>query len=298
MAKSANITNPIPRKCSVKECDRLIGAHGAKGLCSAHYRQHKAAGCPEGFGHLRPVQQRALPGKRSECSVPDCRRLARLRGMCRFHNHRQVKGLPLTSPKRTPNGTAAAYIHSVAQVQPTDECIIWPFARLANGYANWMGIPASRAVCKIKYGEPPFSGAEAAHSCGKGHGGCVNPHHLRWATHSENMLDKREHGTNYCGARHHGTKLDDETVLRIFTDDRHENVIANEVGCTAYYVRQIKAGTARSLVTGVETYKKSRLRISEEMKQAICADPRSSRNIAASFGVSRTTVQNLKRANG
>jgi hypothetical protein len=33
------------------------------------------------------------------------------------------------------------------------------------------------------------------HSCGNGHLGCINPHHLRWGSHPENMSDKTIHGT-------------------------------------------------------------------------------------------------------
>lgn len=51
-------------------------------------------------------------------------------------------------------------------------------------------------MCELVHGAPPTPDHEAAHSCGKGHEGCIHPKHLSWATHSENQLDRREHGTN------------------------------------------------------------------------------------------------------
>jgi hypothetical protein len=36
-------------------------------------------------------------------------------------------------------------------------------------------------MCELVNGPPPL-GALAAHSCGRGHDGCVDPRHLRWAT--------------------------------------------------------------------------------------------------------------------
>jgi hypothetical protein len=74
-----------------------------------------------------------------------------------------------------------------------DECLIYPFKRYTNGYGGtWVdGIEtyAHRHMCKTKHGEPPTPEHEAAHRCGNGKRGCINPNHLRWATHAENMAD-------------------------------------------------------------------------------------------------------------
>jgi hypothetical protein len=54
---------------------------------------------------------------------------------------------------------------------------------------------AHRLMCQLAHGDPPTPDHIAAHSCGRGHEGCVNPNHLSWKTYSENELDKRVHGT-------------------------------------------------------------------------------------------------------
>lgn len=81
-----------------------------------------------------------------------------------------------------------------------DDCLIWPFSRRNNGYGQYGlngkgGLYPHREMCRLAHGEPPTPNHEAAHSCGKGHDGCVHPQHLSWKTASENHLDRRRHGT-------------------------------------------------------------------------------------------------------
>jgi hypothetical protein len=103
----------------------------------------------------------------------------------------------------------------------TDDCIIWPWAR-CKGYAvKHTGFTAefstiiSNAFCQIKKGPPPSPAHEAAHSCGKGRAGCINPNHLSWATHQENMNDKRLHGTQPKGERHFKARVSNEAASEI-----------------------------------------------------------------------------------
>lgn len=96
-----------------------------------------------------------------------------------------------------------------------DDCLMWPFSR-ARGYGNlkYDGqiTYAHRVMCIFAYGEPPTDQHQAAHSCGQGEHGCVNPKHLSWKTPSENQLDKRVHGTASAGGHY---KLTPETVANI-----------------------------------------------------------------------------------
>lgn len=75
-----------------------------------------------------------------------------------------------------------------------NECLEWPYSGNNWGYGQLTVagrlVVASRFVCEIAHGDPPTPEYQAAHSCGNGHLGCVNPQHLRWATPKENSADK------------------------------------------------------------------------------------------------------------
>lgn len=97
----------------------------------------------------------------------------------------------------------------------TNDCICWPYARTKHGYA-WMGTEnACRVICERIYGPPPTSIHLAAHSCGKGHLGCINWKHLRWATTKENHDDKARHGTMGHRDNNGNAKLTEKDVFEI-----------------------------------------------------------------------------------
>lgn len=103
------------------------------------------------------------------------------------------------------HGKALRWLQAHVDYSHQDWCLIWPFARDkhgrgmlgANGESHW----AHRLMCKMAKGEPPTLEHTAAHNCGCGHDGCVNPWHLDWKTQAENLEDCRAHGTI---VRHHG----------------------------------------------------------------------------------------------
>lgn len=86
-----------------------------------------------------------------------------------------------------------------------DWCLMWPFGSKLHGYGQMSHLGkryyAHRLMCELAHGAPPSPLHEAAHSCGRGHEGCVNPRHLSWKTKSENLLDCRQHGT-WIRSRH------------------------------------------------------------------------------------------------
>lgn len=98
-----------------------------------------------------------------------------------------------------------------------DDCLIWPFGR-ARGYGYFCYLNrmlyAHRFMCELAHGAPPTPRHQAAHSCGRGHDGCVNPRHLSWKTHGENQLDRRLHGTDNS-IRARKARLTDEQVSAI-----------------------------------------------------------------------------------
>jgi hypothetical protein len=118
--------------------------------------------------------------------------------------------------KKAKNGALLEWIerHSLYS---GDDCVLWPFGTFANGYGaiHFRGthMSANRAMCILVHGEPESEGLHAAHTCGNRL--CCNPKHIRWATASENMADKRDHGTQPMGELAAGVKLTEGDVHQI-----------------------------------------------------------------------------------
>lgn len=154
------------------------------------------------------------------CSIPNCGKPAHCRGWCKQHYTRWRRhGDPLVCvPIGGGRPDVRDYLLTIALPFTGDECLIWPFARSDRGYAKarYDGeISASRALCRLKYGPPLGDANECAHSCNNGHLGCVNPNHLRWTTHQDNMDDRTRAGHVPHGPGHPKMKLTEEQVREI-----------------------------------------------------------------------------------
>jgi hypothetical protein len=129
-----------------------------------------------------------------------------------------------------------------------DDCLVWPFAHDAKGRGrikvDGKCHNASRHMCKMAHGEPPREGLCAAHSCGRGHMGCVNPKHLRWATLLENAADMVAHGTAQVGENNARAKLTRIQAEAIKLDERSHRIIAREYSVHKSLVGHIKQGRA------------------------------------------------------
>lgn len=79
---------------------------------------------------------------------------------------------------------------------PYDWCLIWPFSRSQTGYAmvGADSVRVHRVMCEHRNGPAPTPEHYAAHSCDRGHEGCVNQLHLSWKTPSENQYDRFKNG--------------------------------------------------------------------------------------------------------
>lgn len=153
------------------------------------------------------------------CSVDGCDKPSRSKGMCPRHYQRVKRhGNPNTLlMPLAERGAPRAWLMDHLSHKGED-CLKWPFATRKVGYgvlskidSNTM-VGAHREMCRLAHGEPPTAKHEAAHSCGKGHEGCVNPCHLSWKTPTENGQDKIAHGTSRRGSKSPHTKLTDEDV--------------------------------------------------------------------------------------
>lgn len=102
---------------------------------------------------------------------------------------------------RRGKGAAVQWVRDHVNYNGPD-CLPWPFCRVG-GYGNFGyeggNLYAHRYMCELVNGPPPSPKHHAAHSCGKGHEGCVHPKHLSWKTARENQLDRRQHGTQNVG---------------------------------------------------------------------------------------------------
>lgn len=150
------------------------------------------------------------------CKIDGCDGKVHGYGYCRNHYERLRKyGDPLAGGRSLcPRGAPARWIAEHVN-DGYGECLIWPFQRDKDGYAAGSRGRPCRIMCEKVNGPPPSKRHVSAHSCGKGHLGCIHPKHLRWATQQENIDDKFSHGTNQAGERHNLAKLTREQVEEI-----------------------------------------------------------------------------------
>ena len=141
-----------------------------------------------------------------------------------------------------------AYYNKVVRPCRESTCLIWPFARSGVGYAQMRfdGRPHNvhRLVCEAEHGPPPSPEHVAAHSCGKGNVGCVNPMHLSWKTNAENEADKIIHGTCSRGERNGSARLSEKQVREV----RSTKHVATQPELAAIY--GVSRYTIRAIVQG------------------------------------------------
>jgi DNA-binding transcriptional regulator YiaG len=131
-----------------------------------------------------------------------------------------------------------------------DDCLVWPFSTV-RGYGNLKYRDkityAHRVMCELRHGPPPSPTHQAAHSCGRGDHGCVNPRHLSWATPSQNQLDKRLHGSSHRAGT--GYKLTPQDVAAIrATKGKTQDELAKMYGVSRRNIGAVLSG--RSWPTG------------------------------------------------
>jgi len=148
---------------------------------------------------------------------------------------------------------ARNFIRDVAVSYQGDDCLIWPFVRRGNNgypilYEHGKKRGAHRFVCIGAHGEPPTPRHEAAHLCGKGHLGCVNPRHLAWKTPKENQADKIIHGVHNRGERNGNAVLTAEKVqeIRSLKTTMPRRELAKIYGVTPQTISKVTTGTGWS----------------------------------------------------
>jgi len=95
----------------------------------------------------------------------------------------------------------------LSKIDFAGECWDWTAARDGQGYGNfWIKdrtVKAHRIACWLRHGPPPEGKPTVDHLCKNT--SCVNPEHLRWASHKEQVTFETN---DYV-------KLDDDTVVEI-----------------------------------------------------------------------------------
>lgn len=176
------------------------------------------------------------------CTEPDCASTAKLRGLCQRHYDRARHRGDITIRPCASRGAREAFLRQHATAD-TNDCILWPFGLDSDGYGQMQidgtSMTASRAMCILAHGEPPFPDAQSAHRC-TAHA-CINPNHLRWATVVENHADKRAHGTMAEGERHGRAKLSREAALEVLRGGTSDVDAARKAGCSEANIRAIRA---------------------------------------------------------
>jgi hypothetical protein len=130
-----------------------------------------------------------------------------------------------------------------------DDCLPWPFAkdgRVGRGQLGYLGKNywAHRLMCILAHGKPPTPKHQAAHNCGKGHYGCVNPRHVGWKTNSQNQLDRAVNGNALRNRNGNKTVLTDRQLAEI-TRLRAQKVPQTKIaaklgvslGCVQYWLK-------------------------------------------------------------
>lgn len=189
----------------------------------------------------------------AQCKVVGCERNAHRddhgkSGCCSLHYQRFRKHGDASMVKRPPSPAKDWLIAHVAH--DGEDCLTWPFAIGLDGYGRVHNFStgalttASRQMCLLAHGEPPTKKHEAAHSCGMGHMGCVNPQHLYWATPTTNHADKVQHGTTNRGSRQGGAKLieSDVVLIRSLLGTQTQTAIAARFGVDPSHISDIKRG--------------------------------------------------------
>lgn len=186
------------------------------------------------------------------CLIVDCNGNAHrskkgAKGYCKAHYSRLLRyGDPLAG--LPPRGQLLEFIEQVALLFDGKECLIWPFGVNSKGYGcvtvDGKKTYAHRYICERKHGAPPTATHQAAHSCGKGHLGCVHPAHLSWKTPIQNKADELVHGTRARGERMGTVKLTEGQVRTILglKGVRTQKEISKQFGVAQIQISRIHRG--------------------------------------------------------
>lgn len=180
---------------------------------------------------------------RFPCEIRGCEKLNYRWLLCRDHYNRFLKyGDPLGG--QTFRGAPAEWLELAIKYHPRDECCIWPYGT-AKGYGvvTYKGVAGyahQYALILDGFPRPDPPNDETLHSCDVKL--CINPDHLRWGTHKENMAElfQRKPPALPRGSTHCNTHLTDCDIRKIRADARPARCIAPEYNVSQSAIHRIK----------------------------------------------------------
>lgn len=147
----------------------------------------------------------------STCSICPTKHYAK--GLCEKHYKRNRAHGDPTITVGAEHGAALLLMES-AVASSTDECIISPHTpsqRYATVKIHGTDHKQHVLVCERTHGPRP-AGYDASHLCGVSR--CINPRHIVWESHKDNMARQDDQGTRRASTEANA-KLNDEAVRRI-----------------------------------------------------------------------------------
>lgn len=188
------------------------------------------------------------------------------------------------------DGPGASWIKAHFDFPYKDWCLIWPFSRSQTGYAMFKDkcVRVHRVMCEHRHGPAPTPEHYAAHSCDRGHEGCVNPWHLDWKTPSENQLDRHKNGEIQPRKK---LTADQAREIRDLKGLERVQDTATRYGINESNVRLIQAGK-----TWRENRRDSHDFTREEIQRIISAPPKTGLipGFAKEFGVSTSAIYRIR----
>lgn len=131
----------------------------------------------------------------------------------------------------------------------------WAGCRNNSGYGvvsfNGKKYMAHRLSLELSVGKPEGN-LMALHSCDNP--SCINPMHLRWGTHAENMADmvKRNRTNAPKGINHYAATISEEVAAKIKFDKRPCSAVAEEFDVSCSIVSKIRTGSKWKCIKGIE----------------------------------------------
>jgi hypothetical protein len=176
-----------------------------------------------------------------------------------------------------------------------DHCLTWPLSCDDKGHAI-IGVDgkrhkAARYMCELAHGPPPL-GYECAHSCGRGHRGCVNPRHLSWKTRSGNQQDRRRHGTQGTPGVAGRSKLLPAQIAQIqaLKGKKTQTELARQFNCSPSNISKIHNGArwkkTPNWINGITADDLGAIRAAKGSRQLA--------DLAAQYGVSSSVIWRIQ----